>query len=73
MTRYTLAGLRDAAVFTACLACAFAAASIDDPAPAVALAPCSGDQAPQAMPTPCRGIGDPHFVKAGGPCAAGTH
>lgn len=67
-----MSGLRDAAVFVVCLACAFAAASIDDPAPAVALAPCSGEPAPPAMPTPCRGIGETHFVKTGGLCAAIT-
>ena len=67
-----MSGLRDAAVFVVCLACAFAAASIDDPAPAVALAPCSGEPAPHAMPTPCRGIGDTLLVKTGGPCAAIT-
>lgn len=62
MSRPTLDALRDAAVFVVCLTCAFAAASIDDPAPAVALAPCSAGCAEPAAVAPCRGIEDaaPH-------------
>ena len=62
MSRPTLDALRDAAVFVVCLACAFAAASIDDPAPAVALAPCSAGCAEPAAVGPCRDIEDkaPH-------------
>ena len=73
MSRLTLSALRDAAVFVVCLACAFAAASIDDPAPAVALAPCragcaepaaealapcSAGCAEPAAEATCRGIED---------------
>ena len=62
MSRLTLSALRDAAVFVVCLACAFAAASIDDPAPAVAVAPCSAGCAEPAAEAACRGIEDaaPH-------------
>ena len=42
MSPQRLSKLRDAAVFATSMACAFAAASIDDPAPAVALTPCCG-------------------------------
>jgi len=59
--RHALRGLhalRDAAALVACLACAFAAASIDDPAPAVALAPCRGMSDDPAAAPPCRGMSD---------------
>ena len=53
-----LHALRDTAALVACLACAFAAASIDDPAPAVALAPCRGMRDGPAGALPCRGMSD---------------
>ena len=54
-----MSGLRDAAVFVVCLACAFAAASIDDPAPAVALAPVVASQRRIPCPPPVGALATP--------------